>query len=124
MANSVTMTSDTNAVVPLRYSYVVGVNDLTVASEPFVADTAPTDIALLVVIEEVEGDDYGFDVTRDGVDWTPIALDHILTDPLGRKQLWGSADVTGLDAGTDVKWRLSSEDSMIKAHAVNTYWRG
>lgn len=102
-------------------------NDLTVASEPFTADAPPTEMRLLVMVEEVDaaviGDDYVFEVSRDGTDWTIITMEQVALDIPARKMFSGVADVSGLEPGTSLKWRLSTTAVMVKLHDYVIHWR-
>jgi hypothetical protein len=102
------------------------VNNMTVASDAFVAASAPGEIRLLAVVEEVDtaviGDDYSFEVSRDGSDFGAITMANIMTVGT-KKYYWGTLDTTALDTGTDVKWRMSTTGVMVELHGYTIGWQ-
>ena len=102
--------------------------DMTVESNPFTADAAPSTIRLVIDHEAVDpttiGTDFTAEVSRDGgSSWSNVTLSEATDNGSGRTIQVGEADVSGQLSGTSVKYRLKTFNTKEqRVHAISLRW--
>lgn len=132
VSSSNTFTEDTNDAPGMRYTYVSGVSNVTVASAALPLTVQPDVMFGQLLVKEVDAavanTDFFMDFSRDnGATWVTAVLTLLRSIPLAggvTLKHYGSdnADVTGHAFSTACKYRLRTANAKrVEFHAVYVY---
>ena len=102
--------------------------DITMQSNGFTAESAPSTIRAVVFEEDVDtvtiNTDFKLYVSRDGgTNWSQITLADEGDYATG-KQIWsGEVDVSGQPSGTSVKYKITTHNTkQCRVHGISLSW--
>jgi hypothetical protein len=128
--SSASYSEDTGSVIPTRYVYQTGVNNLTVRSAAHTAAAAPAAMKAVMRVKEVDaataGSDYTLEFSRDnGTTWTAATLTELFTAPGSIRIVETNlVDVTGQPSGTSLRWRFKTlNNDMVELNDALLYWQ-
>lgn len=103
------------------------VQNMTLLSDVFTAETQPEKARMVLFEEDVDAITVNTDliaqVTRDGTHWANVSLSDEGDYETGKRVLVGVADLSGQDAGTDMQYKLTSANNKdLKIHCGSLLW--
>ena len=120
--------SGTDAIFEL-YGYTESLGNMTLVSEAFTADAAPSTARIVVDEEDVDAvtinTDLTAEVSRDGgTTWSAVTLALDGPNASGRKTYSGEVSVAAQPSGTSMKYRLATFNlKEQKIHGVALLWK-
>ncbi|RAU23804.1 hypothetical protein CU669_01570 [Paramagnetospirillum kuznetsovii] len=110
-----------------RFYEVANPPNMTVASNAYTAQSAPSTLSLVAEYQDISGTavintDITFEVSRDnGTTWTAVTMTDFGPSPIsGARVLKGSASAAGQPSGTSLKWRIKTFNT--KEQRVHGLW--
>ena len=131
--NEGSMTRDTDGedgYVLITANNPVGpVASSTIISDPFTANTVPTNSRIIIFEENVDTPTLNTDVIasvsrNNGSNFTTVTLTDTgyVTGSSGQRILTGQADISGQPSGQSMKWKLQLANQTVKIHGVSLQW--
>jgi len=120
--------TDTIILPIAEYSTTAEYDDMVIQSEAFTADTAPSELSIIMREEDVESVVLNTDLkifgSRDsGTTWTQGTLTG-LGDQVGvQRNLKAGIDVSGQPSGTSIKYKIESFAKGLIVHALSESWK-
>lgn len=110
-------------------SWEQAVNDMTLQSQSFTADTAPAEAHLLVFAADFTSPTYNTDlkayVSRDGgTTWTQVPLTAQVAGLPGQKFVQGTVDISGQPSGTSMKYKITTHNGhLFVVNGASLFWK-
>ena len=105
------------------------VTSSTIISDPFTANTVPTNTRIVVFEENVGTPTLNTDIVasvsrNNGSNFTTVTLTDsgYVTGSSGQRILTGQADISGQPSGQSMKWKLELANQTVKIHGVSLQW--